>query len=125
MIYLIGQLLPFLLLTAGFAAVAGWALASQQAEPTRRLMRDTRDRLVRDLGLMATRDASVDERGPDASESLLHVRDARIAELEHALEGARTRAGDAAREAEALRGQLAQAGDREAELSRLRAFAAE
>ena len=49
MIYLIGQLAPWLFLVAAFAALAGWAFAGQRAAPIEDAARREREHLVRDL----------------------------------------------------------------------------
>lgn len=95
MIYLIGQLSVWLLLTAGFAALAGWMFAAQRAEPELRALRGTRERMVRDLAQLAAGDGldMSDERDrvAEANDSLARIRESRIAELERALR-ARVRA---------------------------------
>src|SRR5512145_1896054 len=100
MLYVIGQLWIFLLLTAAFAGFSGWMWMAHRAEPARQALRRRRDRLVHDLALMAAGD------GPDArvdpalaaerDDSLARIRESRIAELERALDSARLRAGEAA-----------------------------
>ena len=131
MIYLIGQLALWLLLTIGFAALAGWAFKAQRAAPAERAVRRERDNLLRDLIAMASGEAGAanDEadraRGDDAVQRMLDIRDGRIRELEQALEGARSRADDAASEVAELQRRL-ERGDADAnELRQLRAFAAE
>ncbi len=126
MIYLVGQLWLFLMLTAGFAAFAGWAWAEQRAAPGERALRAERDNLFGDLMRMGAGEDRGDnvgaERETDALRRLLEIRDGRIAELEHALEAARARANDAASrvtELERLGGSVDGA-----ELARLRALSA-
>jgi hypothetical protein len=107
MIYLIGQLWVWLLLTAVSAAVAGWAFAAERAAPGQRALRRDRESLLSDLiRLTSEDDANVggaieNERETDATRRLLTIRDGRITELEHALETARARAND-------LSGELAE-----------------
>ncbi len=126
MIYLAGQLWLFLVLTAGFAAFAGWAWAEQRAAPGERALRAERDNLFGDLMRMGAGEDRGDsvgaERETDALRRLLEIRDGRIAELEHALEAARGRANDAASrvaELERIGGSV-----NGAELARLRALSA-
>lgn len=131
MIYLIGQLSIWLLLTAAFAAVAGWAWAAERSAGAERALRRDRDNLMRDLIRLAQGDGpaggSVEsERETDATRRLLEIRDARIAELEHIAEAARARADDAAGEIAALQRRLEHDDPAEnEELTRLRALAAE
>lgn len=129
MIYLIGQLSVWLLLTAGFAALAGWMFAAQRAEPELRALRGTRERMVRDLAQLAAGDGldMSDERDrvAEANDSLARIRESRIAELERALESARARADDASGEAAELRRQLERQGSEGEELTRLRGLVAE
>jgi|CXWL01.1.fsa_nt_gi predicted flap endonuclease-1-like 5' DNA nuclease len=99
MIYLIGQLAPFLLLTAGFAAWAGWAYATERASPGEAALRRERDRLVRDIVALGVGDgggASIEaEREIDGVRRAVELRDGRIVALEQALANARSRANDA------------------------------
>jgi predicted flap endonuclease-1-like 5' DNA nuclease len=132
MIYLIGQLSIWLLLTAAFAAVAGWAWAAERSSGAERALRRDRDNLMRDLIRLAQGDGgNVDgaleiERETDATRRLLEIRDARIAELEQAVETARARANDAAGEVAELQRRLEQNTPAEnEELTRLRALVAE
>lgn len=125
MLYLIGQILIWLALTFGFAALAGWAYAARRAAPARAQLRRERERLVRDLAVLAAGEAQREDAPADLGESLTRVREGRIAELERALEAARERADDAAAEAEELRRRLERHEVDAAELMRLRAFAAE
>lgn len=128
MIYLIGQLAPWLFLTAAFAALAGWAFSARRSAPAERSLRRERDNLRRDLTAMALGEAGAanDEaeriRAEDGLKGLLNVRDGRITELEQALERARANADDAASELAELR-RRAEKGDTDAvELARLRAL---
>jgi predicted flap endonuclease-1-like 5' DNA nuclease len=131
MIYLIGQLSIWLVLTAAFAAVAGWAFASERSAEAERALRRDRDHLIRDLTRLASEDAATStevsdgERETDALRRQLEIRDGRIAELEHSLETARARADDASNDAADLRRQLEQNSADSDELTRLRALAEE
>lgn len=129
MIYLIGQLSVWLLLTAGFAALAGWMFAAQRAEPDLRALRGTRERMVRDLAQLAAGDgldmSDERDRAAEANDSLSRIRESRIAELERALESARARADDASGEAAELRRQIERQGSDGEELTRLRGLVAE
>ncbi|MBY0564592.1 MAG: hypothetical protein K2P58_10435 [Hyphomonadaceae bacterium] len=128
MIYVIGQLAPWLLLAAGFAALAGWAWAKERDGPAQRALEHEREKLLRDLGRAIggerEEDDGASERQGEAMQRLLTVRDGRIAELERLLDAARARADEAAgRVAELERAPLAlQHND---ELDRLRARVAE
>jgi predicted flap endonuclease-1-like 5' DNA nuclease len=131
MIYLIGQLSIWLLLTAAFAAVAGWAWAAERNAASERGLRRDRDNLMRDLIRLAQGDGGSDgaiesERETDATRRLLEIKDARIAELEQAAETARASANDAAGERAELQRRLEQGSPAEnEELTRLRALVAE
>lgn len=130
MIYLIGQLSIWLLLTAASAGFAGWMYAAHRAAPDRLALRRERERLTRDLGRLAAGDGSdaggadADRARAEADASLSRVRESRIAELEHALEQARTRANDASAEAAELRRQLDSVDANADELARLRTLSA-
>lgn len=129
MIWLITQSAGWLLLTMAFAALAGWAWASERAAPAQRALRRQRETLVRDLTRLGAGELAGDsverERESDAGRRLLEIRDGRIAELERSLAAARERADEAAsRLAESERRGVTSGGD-EAELSRLRALVAE
>ncbi len=129
MIWLITQSAGWLLLTAAFAALAGWAWASERAAPAQRALRRQREHLVRDLARLGAGEFSGDgverERESDAGRRLIEIRDGRIAELERSLAAARERADDAAsRLAEIERRGAAPAGD-DSELARLRAQVSE
>jgi predicted flap endonuclease-1-like 5' DNA nuclease len=132
MIYLIGQLSIWLLLTAAFAAVAGWAWAAERSSGAERSLRRDRDNLMRDLIKLAQGEGGSDsggletERETDATRRLLEIRDARIAELEQAAETARASANDAAGQVAELQRRLENTTPAENdELIRLRAAAAE
>lgn len=108
MIYLIGQLAVWLLLTAISAGVAGWMFAAQRGEPKRMALRRDRDKLIRDLSHLAAGEEDLSRieaqrTRAEAGESLARIREGRIAELEHALEFARGRADEAAAEIATLR----------------------
>lgn len=110
MIYLIGQLSVWLLLTAVFAAIAGWAFAAERAAPGEQALGRERENLLRDILKLAGGDAETSavevERETDAARRQLELRDGRIAELEHALETARGRADAAASEAAELQRRI-------------------
>lgn len=96
MIYLIGQLLPWLLLTAMFAALACWMYAAERAAPTEAAAQRERENLLRDL-VRFTGDGPADhdvELDATPTQRLLEIRDGRVAELERALETARSRSDD-------------------------------
>lgn len=128
MIYLIGQLSIWLLLTAISAGVAGWIFAAQRAGPERQALRRERDRLVRDLGRLAAgegggavaADLEAERARAEAADALSRVRESRIAELEHALEGARAHVDEARSEAAELQRMLDQQQNEAGELERLR-----
>ncbi len=123
MIYLIGQLAPYLLLAAAFAAMAGWAFAAQRAAPAEEASRREREHLLRDL-LRYTGDGPLEhavELDAAPTQRLLEIRDGRIAELERALETARGRTDELSGElAELQRGGRLNDLDAQ-ELARLRA----
>jgi predicted flap endonuclease-1-like 5' DNA nuclease len=126
MIYLIGKLAIWLLLTTAFAALAGWGFAARRAAPAVQALAREREGLLRDLTRFAGGEVVVDEaaneREVEAMRRLLDVRDARIAELEQALGSARARADDAmSRIAELERAPAPSAQENE-ELARLRAL---
>jgi predicted flap endonuclease-1-like 5' DNA nuclease len=126
MIYLIGQLSLWLFLAAAFAAVAGWALKTRQSAPAERALRRERDNLLRDLVAMARGEAGAanDEaervRSEDALRSMLEIRNARVAELEQALERTRERADGATSDIAELQRRMEKAEADAAELTRLR-----
>ena len=129
MIWLITQSAGWLLLTMAFAALAGWAWASEQAAPAKRGLRRQRETLVRDLARLGAGELAGDgverERESDAGRRLIEIRDGRIAELERNLAAARARADDAAsRLAEIERGGTLPVAD-DSELTRLRTLVAE
>ena len=127
MIYLIAQLAPWLLLTAIFAALAGWMYAAERAAPAEAAAQREREHLLRDL-VRFTGDGPVDrdvELDAAPTQRLLEIRDGRIAELERALETARGRTDELTSELAIVQrgGQL---NDLDVEeLSRLRAAEAE
>lgn len=130
MAYLIGQLAFWLVLTAAFAALAGWVYATQRAAAGEAKLRREREGLLRDLARLASGDTTDGDqqdslRELDSLRRLIEVRDGRIVELEGLLGQARSRADDAA-------GLLAETQRRieggradNAELERLRALLAE
>ena len=128
MIYLIGQLSLWLFLVAAFAALAGWAFAAHRNAPAERALRRERDNLLRDLVGMAMGEAGAanDEaeraRSEDTLKGMLDVRNARIAELEQAVERARERADDSASELAELQRRIEKADSDAQELARLRAM---
>ncbi len=129
MIYLIEQQLIWLLLAAAPLGFAGWAYAAHRSAPVLQSLRRERERLVRDLGRLAAGDGGgvdvdADRARAEAEISLLRIRDSRIAELEHSLEQARSRANDASAEAAELRRQLDGIDANTEELDRLRALSA-
>jgi predicted flap endonuclease-1-like 5' DNA nuclease len=125
MIYLIGQLALWLFLTAAFMALVGWVIAAQRAAPEDLALRREREGILRDLMRLGDGPRSEGGADDDASRRLLEIRDGRIAELERALEAARSRADGAASELAELQRRIgANQADAE-ELSRLRALAAE
>lgn len=130
MIYLIGQLSLWLLLTAAFAALAGWAYAAQRAAPIDAKLRRDREALVRDLSRLAAGEAGAsDDIGAsvelDALRRQLEVRDSRIVELERLLDEARDRANEhVAQLAQMQRGLTDQRED-SAEMERLRGLVAQ
>lgn len=128
MIYLIGQLSLWLVLTGAFAALAGWAFAARRSAPAEAALRRERDGLLRDLAAMAMGEVgSVDNEGERvrAEQTLrgqIEVREARIAELEEALESARDNADETASELAELRRKAEKAEADRQELERLRAL---
>ncbi len=127
MIYLIGQLALYLVVAFLFAAFAGWSFAAQRAAPNEAKRRRDRETLLRDIERFASGepvggDALQAEREAESARGLLFIRDARIAELEGALERARARADEAAADlAERQRHEHAAETDA-GELVRLRAL---
>lgn len=123
MIYLIAELGPFLLLTFAFAALAGWMFAAERAAPGEAAALRERENLLRDL-VRFTSDGPVDhdvDLDAAPTQRLLEIRDGRIAELERALETARSRTDELTSElAEAQRGGRFNELDAQ-ELARLRA----
>jgi predicted flap endonuclease-1-like 5' DNA nuclease len=110
-IYLINVLGLWLLLTAAFAALAGWALAAEQGAPADAALRRERDKLVRDLAQLARGEGEAQPAvatDADAARSLTTIRESRIAELEGALAQARSRADEASAHAAELQRRLEQ-----------------
>lgn len=129
MMYLIGQLAVWLLLTAAFAGVAGWAYAAQRAAPEEQALRRERDHLLKDIARFAggesVEDASAAERELEALRRKIEVRDGRIAELERGIAAARARADEGAgRIAELERAPRMTAAEHD-EVARLRALVAQ
>ncbi|HET9230563.1 MAG TPA: hypothetical protein VFO00_04710 [Vitreimonas sp.] len=128
MIYLIGQLSPYLILFSISLGLIGWALKARLSAPAERALRRERDNLLRDLVGMALGEsgAANDEaerlRTADALQGQIDVREARIAELEHALERARAGSDDAASEIAELQRRLDRTDADARELERLRAL---
>jgi predicted flap endonuclease-1-like 5' DNA nuclease len=125
MIYLITVLAPWLLLTAAFAGLAGWAVAAARGTPAQVAQRRERDKLVRDLAQLAAGEATpqtaiVNE--ADTARSLAVIRDGRIAELARALEQSRARAAELAGELAELQRRSERSEADGAELTRLRAL---
>jgi predicted flap endonuclease-1-like 5' DNA nuclease len=123
MMYLIAQLSGWLLLTAGFAGLAGWAFAALRALPADAALRRERDGLMRDLRAISAENAGLGgalspetDRELDTLRRRADLDAARIAEMARALANARDRAQEAqGRVAELERG----AERREAELTDL------
>lgn len=119
MVYLIAQLAAWLLLTAAFAALAGWSFAAWRSADSDAKARRERGALVRGLGALVGDGGAADdtqdlEREREAARRMADVRDGRITELERALEAARGTADEAqARAAELQRHLTAMEADRE------------
>src|SRR5262245_5176802 len=127
MMYLIEALAPWLLITAAFAALAGWAFAAERGAPAQVSQRRARDKLVRDLAQLAAGEATPQTAivsDADTARSLASVRDGRIAELERALEQARSRAAGLAGEVAEYQRRADRHSIDAAELARLRERAA-
>jgi predicted flap endonuclease-1-like 5' DNA nuclease len=98
----------WLLLTAVFAALAGWAFAAQRAAAGDTTLRRERDHLVRDIVALASgesgaaNDSVGAEREIDAVRRMGEIHIGRIAELERALSAARANADSAAAQAAEL-----------------------
>lgn len=129
MIYLIEQLWFWLVLTAVFAALAGWAFAAERAAPAQAAQKRDRENLVRDLAKLAAGEEVIDfngeERENDAIRRLIELRDGRIAELESALEAARERADEAASRVAELERAPAPSAEEGEEVLQLRALVAQ
>ena len=127
MMYLIGALAPWLLIAAGFAALAGWAFAAERGAPAQVAQRRERDKLVRDLAQLAAGEATPQTAivsDADTARSLANIRDGRIAELERALDQARSRAAGLAGEVAEYQRRADRHDLDSAELARLREQAA-
>jgi len=125
--YLIGALAPWLLIAAAFAALAGWAFAAQRGAPAQVSQRRERDKLVRDLAQLAAGEATPQTAivsDADTARSLANIRDGRIAELERALDEARSRAAGLAGEVAEYQRRADRHDLDSAELARLREQAA-
>lgn len=116
MMYLIAQLAGWLLLTAVFAGLAGWAFAALRALPGETRLRRERDGLMRDLRAISAENAGLGgaiapetERELDTLRRRADLDAARIAEMARALAGAR----DRAQEAQARVAELERAGERQ------------
>jgi len=123
MIYLITVLAPWLLLTAAFAGLAGWAMAAERGAPAQTAQRRERDKLVRDLAQLAAGEATPQTaivNDADTARSLAVIRDGRIAELERVLEQSRARAAELAGELAELQRRSERSDTDNAELTRLR-----
>lgn len=124
MIWLITQSAGWLLLTMAFAALAGWAWASERAAPDQRTLRKQRENLLQGLMRVGAGEFASDgverEREADSVRRLLELRDGRIAELERSLSAARERAEDAASRLAEYERHGASAPQNEAEMQRLR-----
>lgn len=102
MTFVIGQLAPWLLLTAAFAGLAGWAFAAQRAWPSQELQRHQRERLMQDLLAIGVENAEPGgvpaevERELDALRRRAELDAARVAEMARALASARDGAQEAA-----------------------------
>jgi hypothetical protein len=126
MIYLIGQLSPWLLLAAAFAGLAGWSLAALRARRAERTLLRTRTNLLSDLARLAAGEGgSAPEAVLDTMQSRADIADGRIAELERALERARARADGASAELAELQRSQERNTAEAADLARLRAAEAE
>jgi predicted flap endonuclease-1-like 5' DNA nuclease len=123
MIYLITVLAPWLLLTAAFAGLAGWAIAAERGAPAQTAQRRERDKLVRDLAQLAAGEATPQTAivsDADTARSLAIIRDGRIAELERVLEQSRARAAQLAGELAELQRRSERSEADSAEVTRLR-----
>jgi predicted flap endonuclease-1-like 5' DNA nuclease len=112
MIYLITQLAGWLLLTAAFAALAGWAVAAQRAAAGDETLLRDRDHLVRDIVALASGESGAAnesvgaEREVDVARRMGEIHISRIAELERQLSAARSSADSAAAQAAELQRAL-------------------
>lgn len=106
MIYLIAQLAGLLVLTAAFAALAGWAFAAQRAAARDEALKRDRDNLVRDIVALAAGEPAGEnvgaEREVDVARRMGEIHISRIAELERQLSAARANADGAAAQAAEL-----------------------
>lgn len=131
MIYLIQHLAFWLVLTAAFAGLAGWAFAALRAHPGESAALRERDRLMRDLLAFGAEPAGEDNGLAEREREVMMLRQratvdaGRVAELERALEAARARAGEAAARVAELERMGARNGHDAAELTQLRERVAE
>lgn len=111
MMYLIAQLAGWLLLTAAFAALAGWAYAAQRAAGAEAQARRAREGLVDSLAALAADGAPASddpaaEREVDSLRRMADINAGRVAELERLLAGARASADEHASHAAELEREL-------------------
>lgn len=131
MIYLIQHLAFWLVLTAAFAGLAGWAFAALRAHPGESAALRERDRLMRDLLAFGGEPVGDDNGLAERDREALMLRQratvdaGRITELERALEAARARAGEAAARVAEFERMGARNGHDAAELAQLRERVAE
>jgi len=125
---LIGLLSTWLLLATAFAVIVGWTFASRRSARTELSLRRERDHLMRDLAAMAVgeggppKDDTERARAEEALRGQIDIRDARIADLEAALERARDSADDAASQIAELQRRIEKADADAQELARLRSL---
>ena len=124
MMYLIGQLGAWLLVTAAFAALAGWGYAAIRAAPGENQRRRERERLLRDIIAFGEEAPSAGtsaevERELDSLRRRADIDAARVAELERGLAAARSRAEDGIGRAAELERELGR--DSAQEIARLSA----
>lgn len=102
MTFVIGQLAPWLLLTAAFAGLAGWSFAARRAWPQQELQQHQRERLMRDLLAIGVENAEPGglpaevARELDALRRRAELDAARVTEMARALAAARDGAQEAA-----------------------------
>lgn len=132
MMYVIAQLSGWLLLTAFFAALGGWAFAAKRAAPAEAAARKERNKLMRDLINISAEDHAPAngvseqlEREMDMLRRRAELDASRVAELEAAMESARARADEAQGHAAELQRALERSDSDAEELRRLRGLVAE